>query len=197
VLDAWPFVPFAGERSFTTILNWESYPAREYEGRRYGMKAHSFLPYMDLPAKTTQPLEMAVGSNSAPLEELSQNGWMIRNPLPITRDLWTYQRYIQCSLAEFTVAKQGYVVSNSGWFSDRSAAYLASGRPVLTEETGFSEWLPTGEGLLSFSSPEEALDGIEAICSRPDFHGKVAREIAAAYFDSDRVLAELLDKCAP
>jgi hypothetical protein len=110
-----------------------------------------------------------------------------------TVDPWTYQRYIQDSKAEFGVAKHGYVVTRSGWFSERSAAYLASGRPVLVQETGFSDWLPTGAGLLSFSNREEALAGIEEINSRYQFHCRAARSVAEEYFNGERLLAGLLD----
>jgi hypothetical protein len=119
-------------------------------------------------------------------------GWTIRRVFGITRNPWTYQRYIQQSKAEFTVAKHAYVASCSGWFSERSAAYLASGRPVLTQDTGFSHWLPSGYGVLSFNSSEEALSGIEEINKRYDFHCEKAREIAEEYFDSDKVLSSLI-----
>jgi hypothetical protein len=193
VLDVWPVAPVSNNSRFTTVMNWDSYPARDYDGRHYGMKSDSFGPYMDLPKKAGAAFELAVGSHSAPREELAANGWILRDPLQVTRDLWTYRRYVQQSRGEFSVAKHGYVVSNSGWFSDRSAAYLASGRPVLIQEAGFSEWLPTGSGVLTFKSPEEALGGIDDINHRYEFHCRAAREIAAEYFDSAKVLSHLVD----
>jgi hypothetical protein len=115
------------------------------------------------------------------------------NPLGPTEDPWTYQRYLRESKGEFTVAKHGYVASYCGWFSERSAHYLASGRPVITQETGFSEWLPTGEGLFSFRLIDQALDALEQVESDLARHGRSARAIAEEYFDSDRVLTNLVE----
>lgn len=195
VLDAWPVTPAPAHGKFTTVMQWDSYKVREYKGCRYGMKSQSFGPYMDLPEKAGPVFELAVGSESAPREELLDRGWVIRNPLEPTRDPWAYQQYIQQSKAEFSVAKHGYVAGHSGWFSERSAAYLASGRPVLTQETGFSEWLETGSGVFPFRTPEEALAGIEAINSRYESHCRSARAIAEEYFDARKVLPRLIE-CA-
>lgn len=193
-LEFWPATPAPPTGRFTTVLHWHSYPPRVYGGVRYGLKADSFAPYQDLPEKAGPLFEMAVGSPAAPRDLLRRQGWMIRDPLEVTRDLWTYQSYIRGSRAEFSVAKQGYVVSRCGWFSERSAAYLASGRPVLLQETGFSEWLPSGAGVLAFRTPEEALAGIDEINSRYEFHCRAAREIAAAYFDARTTLAPLIER---
>ena len=195
VLDAWPVTPGPEHGKFTTVMQWESYPAIEYEGRRYGMKADSFGPYIDLPEKVKSGFEIAVGSPTAPRALLRNKGWTVLNPLEPTRDPWTYQRYIQRSKAEFSVAKHGYVVSYSGWFSERSAAYLASGRPVVVQDAGFSEWIETGSGVLSFNTPEEALAGIEDINRRYEFHCRAARAVAEEYFDARKVLRRLVE-CA-
>lgn len=195
VLDAWPLTPGPVQGKFTTVMQWDSYPMREYNGRRYGMKSDSFAPYMDLPEQVGHIFELAVGSPSAPRTLLYSHGWAVLNPLEPTRDPWTYQRYIQQSKAEFSVAKHGYVVSRSGWFSDRSAAYLASGRPVVIQDTGFSEWLETGGGVIAFNTPEEAIGGIELINSRYEFHCRAARAVAEEYFDARKVLPHLLE-CA-
>ena len=132
---------------------------------------------------------------SAPRDVLRSNGWTLCNPLEISRDPWTYQRYIQQSKGEFSVAKHGYVVSHSGWFSERSAVYLASGRPAVVQETGFSDWLPTGAGIIPFNTPEEALAGIEDINRRYEFHCRAARAVAEEYFDARKVLRRLVE-CA-
>ncbi len=192
-LDAWPATQGSPEGKFTTVMLWDSYQARDYAGVRYGMKSDSFGPYLDLPERAGPIFELAVGGPTAPKDLLRRKGWAVRNPLEPTRDPWTYRRYIQASKAEFSVAKHGYVVSRSGWFSERSAAYLASGRPVLLQETGFSDWLPAGSGVLSFTSPDEALAGIEAINSRYEFHCEAARAIAEEYFDVRKVLARLVE----
>jgi len=127
-------------------MQWDSYPAREFGGRRYGMKSESFGPYLNLPARCGSAFELAVGSPSAPRELLRDAGWILRDPLEVTRDPWTYQEYLRGSKAEFGVAKHGYVIGRTGWFSERSACYLATGRPVLVQDTGFTDWLRAAAG---------------------------------------------------
>jgi hypothetical protein len=112
----------------------------------------------------------------------------------VTRDPWTYQEFIRGSKAEWSVAKHGYVASRSGWFSERSAAYLASGRPVLTQQTGFSDWLPTGVGLLAFDTIEEVLAGMKEIDADYEHHCRAARELAEEFFDARKVLPHLLER---
>lgn len=175
VLDAWLVTEGHRKGKWTTVMQWDSYRKLEYQGRRYGMKSDSFKDYMEMPARAGRIFELALGSQSAPRELLANKGWTLRDPLEVTRDPWTYQQYLQESKAEWSVAKHGYVASRSGWFSERSAAYLASGRPVLTQETGFSEWLQTKAGVIAFSTPEEALAGIEEINRRYEFHCRAAR----------------------
>jgi hypothetical protein len=195
VLEMWPQTPGPENGKFTTVMIWQPhYPASEYAGRRYGMKSETFGPYIDLPEQTGSTFEMAIGGPGVPRTLLTSKGWTLRDPREPTRTPWTYQEYLQGSKAEFTVAKQGYVVTRSGWFSERSAAYLASGRPVLTQETGFSDWIPTGAGLLSFNSPEEARAGIAEINRRYLFHCRAARELAEAYFDSNKILPTLVEQ---
>jgi hypothetical protein len=194
VMDAWSVILGPENGKFTTVMQWDSYTAREYNGRRYGMKSESFGDYMDLPERAGPIFELAMGNPSAPRDILRSKGWTLCNPLEVSRDPWTYQRYIQQSKAEFSVAKHGYVVCHSGWFSERSTAYLASGRPVVVQDTGFSDWLEAGSGVLSFNTPEEALAGIEEINSRYGFHCRAAREIAEEYFDASKVLLSLIER---
>jgi hypothetical protein len=193
VLDSWPVTEGRSHGSFTTLMQWDSYPSREYAGSFYGMKSLSFEPYLELPRRTSAKLQMAVGSPGAPRSELRNAGWNVLDPLGPSRDLWEYQKYVRESKAEFTVAKHGYVVTNSGWFSDRSASFLASGRPVVVQETGFSAWLDAGEGVLSFKNPEEALACIEDVERRYEQHCRSARQIAEQFFDSDDVLTRILE----
>jgi hypothetical protein len=194
VLDAWPVTPGEPRGRFTTVMQWDSYPARDYGGQRYGMKADSFGPYLELPARSGVAFELALGSARAPREMLRDCGWSLRDPLEVTRDPWSYQEYIRSSKAEFAVAKHGYVVSRCGWFSERSACYLASGRPVLAQDTGFTDWLPTGRGVLSFGSPDEALAGVEEISRRYEFHSRAARAVAEEHFDAANVLTSLIER---
>ena len=194
VLDAWPVTPLPKAAALTTVMQWDSYPAREYDGKYYGLKAQSFEPYFDLPGRCPDVgIELALGSPDAPRDKLEAHGWRLSDPLEATSDPWTYQSFIQRSLGEFSVAKHGYVAANTGWFSERSACYLASGRPVIVQDTGFSNHLPTGRGLLSFTTPDEAADCIHRVLSDPAGHAKAAREVAETHFDSDVVLTQLLN----
>lgn len=191
VLDAWPVTPAPLQGKFTTVMQWESYSVQEYQGVRYGMKSDSFAPYIDLPKRVGGIFELAVSGASTPSALLESNGWVLREPP--TQTPWTYQQYIQQSKAEFSVAKHGFVVSRSGFFSDRSVCYLASGRPVLIQETGLSDWLPIGEGILTFRNLSEAVNGIEAINADYKRHQQAARSLAEEYFDSNKVLSSLLE----
>jgi hypothetical protein len=195
VLGAWPVTRGPAQGKFTTVMQWDSYPALEHNGTRYGMKSESFSQFIDLPERAGRLFELALGSRTAPRALLRHKGWSLRDPRRPTRDPWSYQRYIQRSRAEFGVAKHGYAISGSGWFSERSAAYLASGRPVLIQETGFTRWLPAGTGVFPFRTPEEALAGIEAIQSAYDLHCRAARVVAEEYFDARKVLTRLIEKC--
>ncbi len=194
VLDAWPVTHGDRKAPWTTVMQWDSYTGREHAGKRFGMKSESFKPYFDLPRRSGQLFELAVGSPSAPRDALTSQGWEVSNPLEVIRDPWDYQKFIQESKGEWTVAKHGYVVSRSGWFSERSAAYLASGRPVVTEDTGFPSWLPVGEGLLQFNSKASAISAVETVESDYEFHCRSARTIAEEYFDSGSVLSSLLER---
>jgi hypothetical protein len=192
VLDAWPVTPGPAGGAFTTVMQWESYAARQHAGRRYGMKAESFADYLDLPARTGERLELAVGSESAPRAMLAERGWRVRDPLAPTRDPWTYQEYLAGSKGEFGVAKHGYVAARTGWFSERTAAYLASGRPAVVQDTGFTRWLDAGAGVLPFTSPDEARDALARAAGDYARHCRAAREVAAEYFDARAVLPALL-----
>lgn len=194
VLDAWPVTPGPPEGSWTTVMQWDSYRAREYGGRRYGMKSDSFAEYFELPARAGPVFEIALGSEGAPRERLRAKGWRLRDPLEVTRDPWTYQEFVRASKAEWSVAKHGYAASRSGWFSERSAAYLASGRPVLTQETGFSDWLETGAGLLAFDTIEAALAGMAEIDGDYARHCRAARALAEEFFDARKVLTDLIER---
>jgi len=193
VLDTIPVTAGDEHAKFTTVMQWESYPSREYHGRRYGMKSDSFEAFLNLPERAGRIFELALGGASAPHAMLRSRGWSVRNSLEPTRDPWTYLNYIRQSKAEFSVAKHGYVVSRSGWFSEHSVAYLASGRLVVVQETGFSNWLETGAGVIAFSTPDEAIAGVKEINSRYDFHCRAACKSAEQYFDACLILPPLLE----
>jgi hypothetical protein len=193
VLGLWPTRPRPSDGCFTTVMLWESYPPLEVNGMRLGLKAQSFGPYLEIPHLTGYPFELALGGSSAPHKMLARYGWRTRDPRPATRTLETYEDYIGGSLGEFSVAKDGYVVTRSGWFSERSANYLTMGRPVVTQDTGFSEVLPTGRGLFAFSSLDEAIGALYEVMVRYDLHQQAAREIAETCFDARVVLTRLIE----
>ena len=193
VLDAWPVEAGPDSGRFTTVMAWDSYKTESYDGTHYGMKSRSFDAYWDLPSRVDQTLEMALFDVSAPPEDLRRQGWLFRDASSPTKDIRTYQRYIRDSKGEFSVAKHGYVISDCGWFSERSTCYLASGRPVIIQDTGFSSWLDTGSGVVAFTTLEEAVEAIENVSERYDDHCKSAREIAEAYFDARKVLPRVIE----
>jgi hypothetical protein len=193
-LDAIAARPGRAEGPYTTVMQWDSYPARDHDGVRFGMKSDSFADFESLPARVGPVFELAIGGVSAPRARLQQHGWRVIDPLPISRDPATYEAFIAGSKAEFGIAKHGYVVSRSGWFSERSVAYLALGRPVVIQDTGFTRWLDAGAGVLAFSTPDEAVNAIAEVDARYERHCAAAREVAAGYFDSARVLAHLVER---
>lgn len=191
VLDAWPVTPGNPNAALTAVMAWRTYSTLEHEGQRYGAKADSFPPFMDLPIRSTEKFELALGGDG-PRELLAQNGWRLLERGP--KSLTDYQEYLRGSKAEFGIAKEGYVVSRCGWFSERSAAYLASGRPVVVQDTGFPAWLPSGRGVLPFRTPDDALAALEDLNTHYERHCRDARDIVTEYFDFRRVLPNLIDE---
>ena len=154
-----------------------------------GNKDKEFVKFIDLTQQTSQPIELAI---NGPRELLESHGWETVDAMNVSRDLWAYRDYLQHSKAEFGIAKHAYVAANSGWFSDRTECYLASGRPAVVQDTGFSRNLPTGEGLFSFSSSEEAIAAIDAVNADYSRHSRRAYELAREYFDARVVLEKML-----
>jgi hypothetical protein len=193
VLHAWPVAPPRPDGLYTTVMLWDSYDPREYRGRHYGMKALSMEAVFDFPLRLGRRFELTLGGLTSPTQRLLDAGWLLRDPIATTCDPWVYQKYMHASKAEFTVAKHGYVVSGSGWFSERSCGYLASGRPVVTQDTGFSAVIPVGDGLLAWRTAEEAVAAIAEVEARYEHHCRAARQVVEAHFDARLVLASLLD----
>lgn len=196
VLERWPLGDGLDYDGLTTVANWRGYGSIERDGIFYGQKAHSFRRFIALPTLTDVPvfLGLAIHPHERDdLDALRENGWNLLDPGETAGRPSRYRRFVQRSWAELGIAKSGYVASRCGWFSDRSVCYLASGRPVLAQETGFRAFLPVGEGLLAFDTIEELLAGIEEL--RRDYarHRRSARALAEEYFDSARVLPALLD----
>jgi hypothetical protein len=180
------------EAPFTTVMNWQSYEPLEYNGTTYGHKDVEFGKFLDLPSLTTTPIELAVSGDNVALGDLIDTGWRIRDAHQTTTSVDSFKNYIYASKGEFSVCKNGYVMTNCGWFSDRSAAYLASSRPVVMQDTGFSAHIPCGQGLFAVCTVDEAAAAINEISSDYERHSKWARDIAVEYLDASRVLGKLL-----
>jgi len=195
VLSEWRSLADVPRRDWTTVAHWRGYGSIERDGISYGQKAHSFRRLFSLPPRTADRFEVALDihpDERTDLAALEENGWRLLDPLDVAGDPIRYRRFVQESAAEVGIAKSGYVVSHSGWFSDRSACYLAAGRPVLAQDTGFSSHLPTGKGLLAFGELDDAADGVAAVRKDYAVHARAARRIAEEQLDSDRVLPALL-----
>jgi hypothetical protein len=179
---------------FTTVMNWQSHDPIDFEGEVYGQKDVEFERFVSLPGRVHASLEIAVAGKGAPVQRLGEAGWRVRDAHQVTSSYDGFKEYIRHSRGEFTVCKHIFVATNSGWFSDRSAAYLASGRPVVMQETGFSDHLPTGHGLFAVETVEEAAGAIEAIDAAYENHSRDARELAREYLDASKVLGRFLDE---
>ena len=194
VLDLWPVEAGDSSAPITSVMNWSAYGDREYEGRVYGQKDREFEPFFSLPRDTNEVMELAVNAPLEVKQRLADGGWRLADPLEVTRDLWTYQRYLKASRAEFCVAKHAYVSTRSGFFSERSANYLATGRPVVIQDTGFSDFLPSRSGLLAYRTPDEAVAALRRLHDDYDAHCRAGRMVAEEYFDARRVLTNLLER---
>jgi hypothetical protein len=198
VLEQWPAQPPTDAGRLTTIATWRgAYDPVEYDGHVYGLRVHQFRRFAALPAAAGGTFELALDIHDADAGDaglLRDGGWQLVAPAAVASTVGDYRRYLQGSGGEFLVAKGIYVDSRSGWLSERSLCYLASGRPVVAQDTGFSALYPTGDGLLAFSTEDEAVAAVDEIRARPAHHAAAARELAEAHFDSDRVLARLVDE---
>jgi hypothetical protein len=184
-LHDWQCSTPPGDR-FTTVMTWQIESFTDVGGN----KDQEFVKYIDLPSRTAQPFELAV---NGPQTLLRSHGWSTVDAMRISRTPEGYRDFIQRSKAEFGIAKHTYVATRSGWFSDRTECYLASGRPAVVQDTGWSAHIPSGEGLFAFSSPDEALAGIDTINGDYPRHAKRAVEIAREHFDARLLLPRLVD----
>lgn len=184
--------------AFTTVMNWTSYKPITYLGRTYGQKDVELERFLELPRLVAPTiLELAVNEGKTrrvPRELLIHKGWQLVDPGKRCPDLDSYRAYIESSKAEWSVAKNGYVVGQPGWFSCRSACYLAAGAPVVAQDTGFGAILPIGEGIVPFRTREEAVTAIREVEADYRRHSKAARAIAEDHFDSAKVLTRLIDE---
>ena len=194
VADLYEPVHADRQAAFTTVMNWQSYGRIERDGHVYGHKDLEFTQFMTLPRRVGVPMEVAVAGKNAPLAELRTNGWRVRNGHDATVTVDSFNQYVRASRGEFSVCKNGFVTLRTGWFSDRSAVYLACGKPVVMQDTGFSAHLPVGEGLLAVDTLDEAAGAIDAIEADYERHSRRAREIAVAYLDTSKVLGRFLSE---
>lgn len=195
VLAEWPPMIDGTCTRFSTVADWRGSQEAMLGDLYLGGKRSEFIRYLDVPMLAGQRIELALTIGQHDFEDIGLLGghdWRLRDPTAYAGTPASYREFIQFSRAEFSVAKSGYVRSNSGWISDRTACYLASGKPALVQSTGFEWKIPTGEGLLTFSSVEEAVARIATVNSDYQRHAAAARRLAERFFDSDRVLGELL-----
>jgi hypothetical protein len=194
LVELFPYHPVDPDSPFTTIMNWNAHRHIEFGGITYRQKEAEFAKFIDLPGMTAARMRVAVSGSKVPRQELRSHGWDVLNADDISVSIDAYKAYILASKGEFSVAKHVFVATNSGWFSHQSGYYMASGRPVIVEETGFSAHLPVGEGVFAVRTPEEAADAIEELNRDFERHSRRAREIALEYLDAPRVLAKFLQE---
>jgi hypothetical protein len=206
VLADWPVVrskvgafDSAGRPRFTTIATWRGpFGPIELSRRRFGLKVHEFRKFLGIASLVDASFEaaLAIHPDETPdLQRLRDEAWVVRDPRACAGGADEFRSFVASSAAEFSVAQGIYVETNSGWFSDRTTRYLASGRPVLVQDTGFSRTLPIGKGLIAFSTMDEAIDGAATIIDNYDLHAAAARGVAEEFFDSDVVLPAFLNVC--
>jgi hypothetical protein len=198
VLGEWPVAAAAPlPPRFTTIASWRGPLGRvTHDATTYGVKAHEFRKFMALPGLSGLSFEIALELDPADrsdLDALCANGWHVVDPQDVVPEPEAFRRYVQQSGAEFSVAQGIYVETQSGWFSDRTVRYLASGKPVVVQDTGWSRNYPSGRGLLGFRTIEDAVDAASAVALDYAAHSRAARAIAEEFFDSDKVLSGLLE----
>lgn len=180
-------------RTLTTVASWNPHEVSvEIAGREFGGKSKEFERFLDLPTRLPIPMELAI-SGKYPAQRLQENGWNPVDALPVSNDPTVYREFLRRSFGELSVAKHAYVASNSGWFSCRSACYLALGVPVVVQDTGFSEHIPAGQGLFAFTNADEAVAGVERIAGDPVGQSRAAEQIARSYFDASVVLEQFLE----
>jgi hypothetical protein len=181
-------------RTLTTVASWEpTEKGPTFDGVTYTGKSTEFLRFQDLPSRAALPLEVAM-SGPAPYAMLRAKQWNVIDGWDVTSDPWIYRNYLASSTAEWSVTKNAYAAGRTGWFSCRSACYLALGVPVVVQDTGFGATIPTGEGILVFSTLDEAAAAIAEVAANPTRHARAAADIARELFDSDKVLAHLLER---
>ena len=195
LLDQWPACAMVPAQPFTTVASWRGAFGPVTVGQQtLGVKAHEFRKFLVVPRLTARPFQIALDIHSGDAKDrqaLEEHGWTVLDPVATAGDPDAFRRYVQQSAAEFSVAQNVYVQTGSGWFSDRTTRYLASGRPAVVQDTGFSRNLPVGEGLFAFRTIDEAVAAVEAIDRDYGRHARAARALAEEYFDARKVLGTM------
>jgi hypothetical protein len=186
-------VPPAG-RPFTTVMTWDYFRGKVvYKGVDYRTKVPEFEKFHDIPRRVNVPMSVAIGGFKTPVEQVRQDGWGIIDAFHASRTPASYLDFIQNSAGEWSIAKNVYVDTRSGWFSCRTACYLAAGRPAVVQDTGWAKYLPTGSGLFAFNTMQESVDALNAVAADPARHAQKAYEIARAFLAPDRVLPPMIE----
>jgi hypothetical protein len=199
VLDRWEPGAALRESAATSVGHWRSYGPVTHDGLHYGQRAHSARRLLDLASRSPLPLRLALGispDETADLAALRQHGWQLRDPFLVAGTPADYRSFVRGSAAEIGIAKSGYVDARTGWFSDRSACYLAAGRPVVAQETGWSSVLPSGAGLHAYADVDGAAAGLEAVLADPVAEARAAHALAREHLDARVVLGRLLEQVA-
>jgi hypothetical protein len=199
VLTDWPVVTMPPDPPFTTVTTWRCpFGPATWDSHVYPTKHHGFRSLLELPARVDVPLELAVAmhdADHADRDRFVAAGWQVRDARDVASTPADFRSYVQSSRGELSTAQGVYVETRSGWFSDRTVRYLASGRPAVVQDTGVGDTLPTGDGLLTFADADDAAEALTSILHAPEHHGRAARELAEAHFDARVVLADFVDRC--
>jgi hypothetical protein len=199
-ISHWHLSPIlkACEKAFTTVMNWTAARDLDFHGDIWGQKNASLMEFVDLPRSAgLNRLALTVGQTEGtpfPTELFRDRGWIVYSAEETTPDWQSYRSFLSESFGEFSVAKQTYSKARTGWFSCRSACYLAAGRPVIAQETGWSSFIPAGRGLFAFNSVESARDALFEVAANLELHSYAAREIAEEYFAAEKILPAMLDQ---
>jgi hypothetical protein len=196
-LEHWPAVALPPPVRVTSVCTWRGpFAPVEHRGERFGLRVHEFRRLASLPTLVTDAtFELALDidvADAGDARRLRANGWRLVDPHQLAGDPWSYQRYLQGSSLELQIAKEMYVRTRGGWFSDRSACYLASGRPVLAQDTGIGDALRSGDGLVTFATLDEAADAVREVIGNLGRHAKAARELAMDLLDARTVLSSVI-----
>jgi hypothetical protein len=196
-LPSWEDVrnaPIASDGAFTSVMTLAYFMgALTYGGKKYDSKVPEFRKFQSLPTKTNVPLTLAISGDKVPQDPIRADGWKLVDALATTRTAESYMQFIADSAGEWSIAKNVYVDTHSGWFSCRTACYLAAGRPAVVQDTGWRRFMPSGSGLIAFGTMEESIAGLEAVAKDPHRHRAAAYEIARECLAADRVIPPMLD----